>query len=129
VLDAVRFADHVEAALAREDGVPVARLLGELHAVVSEQRVNAVGHHSQKLFQELAGSGSGSLFIEPGHGELGCAVNGHEQVELALAGPDLGDVHVEVANGVALELPLGGLVALQVRQPRDAVALKAAMQG
>jgi hypothetical protein len=40
-----------------------------------------------------------------------------------------GSLHVEEANGVALERPLGGLVALQVRQPRDAVALKAAMQG
>ena len=61
-------------------------------------------------------------------GELGGAVDGDEQVELAFFGPHLGDVDVEVADRVALELLLRRLVALDLRQPADAVALQAAMQ-
>ena len=62
-------------------------------------------------------------------GELGGAVDGHEQVELAFGGLHLGDVDVEVADRVALELLLGRLVAFDLRQAADAVALQAAMQG
>jgi len=36
---------------------------------------------------------------------------------------------VEEADRIGLEGPLGGLVALDLRQPRDAVALEAAMEG
>jgi hypothetical protein len=50
-------------------------------------------------------------------------------VELALLGPDLGDVDMEVADRVALELAPVGLVAVDLRQPADPMTLKAAMQG
>jgi len=36
-------------------------------------------------------------------GELGRAVDSHEEVELALLGPDLGNVDMEEANWIALE--------------------------
>src|SRR5215216_7437389 len=49
-------------------------------------------------------------------------------MELALLGPDLGDVDVEVADRVALELSPLWLVAVCVGQARDAVALQTAMQ-
>lgn len=49
-------------------------------------------------------------------------------MELALLGADLGNIDVEVAERVALELASFRLVAVDVRQARDAVALKAAMQ-
>jgi hypothetical protein len=61
-------------------------------------------------------------------GELGRAVDRNQQGELALLGPQLGEVDVEVADGVALELGAPRLVAVCVGQARDAVALKAAVQ-
>jgi len=56
-------------------------------------------------------------------GELGCAVDGDQQIELALLGSDFREVDGEVADRVALELGASRLVALGVGQPRDAVAL------
>jgi hypothetical protein len=49
-------------------------------------------------------------------------------VQLALLGPDFGDVDVEEADGVGLEAFADGLVALGLREPRTAMALEAAMQ-
>jgi hypothetical protein len=62
-------------------------------------------------------------------GELGCAVDGDQEIELALFGSDLGDVDVEEANRVALEPGALGLVAAGVGQARYAVPLEAAMEG
>ena len=45
-----------------------------------------------------------------------------------MLGPDLGDVDVEVADRVALELGPPRLVAIDVGQPRDAVALETTVQ-
>ena len=50
-------------------------------------------------------------------------------MQLALLGPNLGDVDVEVADRIGLEGLLGGLVALDLGEPADAVALEAAVQG
>ena len=55
-------------------------------------------------------------------------VNVDEEMELALGGSELGNIDVEVANGVALEtLPLG-LVDVHVRKARDAMPLETSMQ-
>jgi hypothetical protein len=48
--------------------------------------------------------------VQLGKGELGGAVDGNEEVELALLGPHLGDVDVEVADRVGLEARAPGLV-------------------
>ncbi len=61
-------------------------------------------------------------------GELGCAINGHKQVEPAFFCVHLGDIDVEVADRVAPELLLGGLVAGHLGQAADAMALQAAVQ-
>jgi hypothetical protein len=45
-------------------------------------------------------------------------------VELALLCPDLGDVDVEVADRVALELGAPWLAALGIRQAADAIGLQ-----
>ena len=68
------------------------------------------------------------LLVQFNKGELGRAVDGHEQVKLALLGADFGDVDMEEADRVALELGALRLVTVGVGQPRDAVALQAAMQ-
>jgi hypothetical protein len=57
------------------------------------------------------------------------AVDGDEQVELAFSCLHLGNIHVKEVDGIALEaLPLR-FVALDIGQTRDAVPLKAPMQG
>lgn len=61
-------------------------------------------------------------------GELGCAIDGHEQVELALFGTDFGEIDVEVADRIGLELFPRGLVAVHVRQAADAMSLQTAVQ-
>ena len=53
VLDVVRLTDHFEAHLPRPGGVTVARLLGELDAVVGQDRVDPVRHRFQQVFQEF----------------------------------------------------------------------------
>jgi len=40
----------------------------------------------------------GRFLVQLDEGELAGAVDGHQQVEAALLGPDLGDVDVEVAD-------------------------------
>ena len=53
VLDVVCLADHVEAHLARPGSVPVSGLLGELDAVVGQDRVDSVRHRCQQVLEEL----------------------------------------------------------------------------
>ena len=61
-------------------------------------------------------------------GEFARAIDGDKEIELAFGGLDFGDVDVKIADRIGLELLLGGLVAFDLRQPGDAVALQAAMQ-
>jgi hypothetical protein len=49
-------------------------------------------------------------------------------MELALCSSNLGNIDVEVADGIRLELLLWGLVALDLWQPFNTMSLKAAMQ-
>lgn len=128
VFDPVRLADHVEAHRPGADGVPVAGLLGELDAVVGQYGVDLVGHRLQQALQELPSRAPIRRFNELGDGELGGPVDAHEEIELTLGSLHLGDVNVEEPDGVTLELLSSGLVALDIRQARDAVTLKAAMQ-
>ncbi|MBB5712890.1 hypothetical protein FHT02_004151 [Sphingomonas xinjiangensis] len=55
MLHVVRFADHVEADLMRPGGVPVAGLLGEVDAIVGQDRVDAERHGFQEMLEELTG--------------------------------------------------------------------------
>ena len=81
VLNVICFADHVKGHLARPGGVAVAWLIGELHAVVGQDRVNAVGHGFQQVFQELPRCPSISRVDELSDRELAGAVDADEQVE------------------------------------------------
>jgi transposase len=101
--------------------------LGELDAVVGQDRVDAVGYGFEQMLEELPGRSPVSLVDQLGDRELAGAVDADEQVELAFGGLHLGDVDVEEADRVTLEeLPLG-FVALDVRQTGDAVSLEAAV--
>jgi len=52
-----------------------------------------------------------------------------EQVELAFLCSHLRNVDVNEADWMGFELRIGGLVALRLRQPTDAMPPEAAMQG
>jgi hypothetical protein len=61
--------------------------------------------------------------------ELGDAVDRDEEIELALRRLHFGDVDVEEADRIGLELALGRSFALDLRQPRDSMTLEATMKG
>jgi len=90
--------------------------------------VHPVRHGLDQRPEKVAGHALRDLLVQLHEGELGGAIDGHQQVEPALLGPDLGDVDVEVADRVSLELAPAGLLALGVRQPADAIPLETAVQ-
>ena len=128
VLDIVRLADHVEPHLTRPGGVAVTRLIGKLDAVVGQDSVDAVRHGFQQVFEELPRSSPVRLVDQLGDRELAGTVYADEQVELALGGLHLGNIDVEETDRVALEALTLWLVAFDIGQTGDAVALEAAVQ-
>lgn len=128
VLDVVGLADHVETHLTRPGGVAVAGLLGELDAIVGQDRMDAVGHGSQQVLEELPRRAPVSLVYQLGDRELACAVDADEQVKFASGGLHFSDIYMEEADRVAPEaLPLR-FVALNIGKAGDAVPLEAPMQ-
>ena len=99
----------------------------ELDAVVGENGMDLVGYGRDEMGRKSGGHG-GCLLMELDKGELRRAVDGDEEMELALFCPDFGDVDMEEADRVGLELPFGGLIALGISQLADAVSLQAAVQ-
>ena len=80
------------------------------------------------MLQELSGGLSVSRCNELSDGELGLPVDADEQIELSLGVLNLGNVDVDEADGIPLELLALGLVTFDIRQARDAMTLKAPMQ-
>ena len=56
------------------------------------------------MVQKVARDAGGCFLMQFDKGEFAGAVDGNEEMELALLSADLGDVDVEVAERVALEL-------------------------
>ena len=106
----------------------IPRWIGEVRAIVGEHRVDLVRHRGGESAQEVASYSPRGLLVQLNEGELGGAIDGDQQVKAPFFGSHFGDVDVEVAKRVALELALVGRVALDLRQLRDAMALKAAVQ-
>ena len=70
MLDLIGVADHVEAAEARDHGVPVSRLFGELDAVIGQDDVYLVGNGFQDSLEKGHRRGSVCLFIRADNGEF-----------------------------------------------------------
>ena len=102
--------------------------IDELSTVIREDGVNFIGDGAGQVSQELRRRQFPSLIVELSEGEFGCPVHGHEEVELPLFSSDLGNIDVEIADGVLFKRPLRRLVAFDIRQPADAIALIAAIQ-
>lgn len=127
VLNTICLTDHVEVHLPRPGSVPVARLLGELDEVISQDRMNAVRRGFQQVFEELPSCSPVSLIYQLGDREIDGAINADEQIKLAFDGFHLGDIYVEEANWIAFEALALRLVALDVRQTGYAVSLEASV--
>lgn len=102
--------------------------LGEVGAVVRQYDVDLIGNGLGEVTQEVACDAPGRLPVQLDEGELGRPVDGDQQVKPAFGRLHLGDVDMEEADRVDLELLLRGLFAVDVGQAPDAVALQAAVQ-
>jgi len=79
--------------------------------------------------QKVDGDNLGGLRVQLGKGQLTGAVNGHEQIPLAFCRLHLGEIEVQIVQGVVLKRRFFGLRPLFARwQAADAVALQAAVQ-
>ena len=90
--------------------------------------MDTVGDRFEQAFQELPCGAPVCLLDQLGDCELAGAVDCHEEIKLAFCRLHLGDVHVKEADGIALEALTLGFVPFDIRQARDAMSLKAAMQ-
>ena len=87
----------------QREGVAVALPIGELDAIVGQDGMDFVGHSSNEMAQELGSHRSGHPLVQLSEGELGGAVNGDKQVQLAFFGLHFGNVEVKIADGIRLE--------------------------
>ena len=131
VLDSLKVADSVEGMATEACGwtLAILRQIGELDAVVGEHGVDAVWNGFDERFEEGCGSSHVGFFDEFDHNELGGSVDGHKEVELALRGSYFGQVDVEEADWIGVELLPERSVALDLWQATDAVAFQATMKG
>ena len=114
VFDSMNETEPVEGMAAEACGwsLAVLRQVGELDAVVCEQGMDAVRNGFNERFEECGSSPHICLFDEFDHGELRGAVDGYEEVELAFGSSHLGQVDVEEADRICVELLPSGLRAL-----------------
>ena len=131
VLDAILATPHGEHV--RDDAcgrsIGMARRQPKLDAIISENRVDLVGHGCNQGDQKGRCRHAACLFDQLGEGELGGAIDRDEEVKLALGRSNFCDVYVEVADRVAFELAAARLGAVvDLRQAADPVTLKAAVQ-
>jgi hypothetical protein len=87
-----------------------------------------IGDGGEQATQEISGGPPRDFLMQFDEGELRRPVDGDDEMELALSGSDLGEVDMEIADRIGLELTLGRSLAFDLRQPGDPMALKAAMQ-
>ncbi len=97
---------------------------GEMHSAVGEYSVDRIGHELDQCVQEVGRDPLSGLLMHLDEGELGGPVDGDEEVKLALLGANFGNIDVEVADPVCLELLAPEPVAIYVGNPGDVVPLQ-----
>ena len=75
----------------------------ELNTVVRQQFMHFVRNLFQDPPQKVDGDSLGGLRVQLGKGQLAGAVNGHEQIPLAFCRLHLGEIEVQVAQGLVLK--------------------------
>src|ERR1700721_559234 len=76
----------------------------------------------------VCGVAPGERLAEFDKGELRGPGDGDEEVEFAFGGSNLGNIDMEIADRIGLELSLGRGFPFNLGQPRDSMALQAAVQ-
>lgn len=109
--------------------IPVFGQVSELDAVVGQHGVDLIRDGRHHLIEEGLSRRTRGFFHQSGEGKLRGPVHRHEEIELAFLGADLSNIDVKLADRVALEGLPGGLVAGDLGQTADPVALQAAVQG
>jgi hypothetical protein len=104
-----------------DDRPTLALGIGEVGPVVGQDGMDLVGDRFDEVQQEVGRDPPCGLLVQLGEGELRGPIDGDEEIEPALRGAYFGDVDVEVADRVGLELALYALAVLDVRESRDAV--------
>lgn len=79
------------------------------------------------MTEEVCCDSTRRLLVQLDEDRLRGPVDGDQEIELALGGLHLGDVDMEEADRISLELLLRDLLASDIRQASDAMALEAAM--
>jgi len=131
VVDAVEKTDPVKrmAVKAGRGSIAILRQIGELDAVVREHGMDAIRDSRDQRLEESCRRLHIGTLDQLHESELGSAVDGHKEIELAFGGAYLGQVDMEVADRIALELLPSRLVAaFHLRQAADAMPLQTAMQ-
>ena len=130
VLNAVLAAAHIKhmGQVPGRWAIGVTRRKCELNAVIGEHGVNFVRSGFNKRRQEDGRGRSASLLHKLYEGNFADPVDRNIQVEPAFGGPYFGNVDVEIADRIGLELFLFRFVAFDFRQSRNAMTPQAAMQ-
>ena len=74
--------------------------------------MDGVGHSGNQGPEEVARDAPGGTLMELSIGKLAGSIDGYKEIELALLSPHLGDIDMEVADRVLLELLLRNALAL-----------------
>ena len=82
---------------------------GEVGAVVGQDDVDLVGNSFDQMAQEIASCAPLGLAMKFDEDEFARSIDGDEHVELAFGALHLGDIDVEEADRIALELGLDRL--------------------
>ncbi len=90
---------------------------GELDPVIGQNDVDLVGHGLDEGFQKGGCRNPAGFLLHLDKCEFARPVDGNGKIELALSGSHFGDIDVEIADGIALELFPGRLVAFNIGQP------------
>lgn len=116
--------NHVEPHLPGRYCVPVAWLLRELDAVIREYGVDAIGDRLEQKLEKLRRCLAMCFGDQLRGRKLARPIIADEEIELALHGLNLGDIDVNVADWVALELLALRFVAIDIWKTRDSMSFK-----
>lgn len=84
---------------------------------LSQNNVDLVGHGLNQGLKKGGCRNPAGFLRHPDKCEFARLVDGNSKIELALSGSHFGDVNVEIADGIELELLPGRLVAFNIGQP------------
>lgn len=98
-------------------GPAITGWIGEVGSVVGQYGVDFIGNGLRQRPEKFPGNASGCLLNKLSEGELGSSVDGYEEIKPAFSRMHLGNVNVEIADRIALELLLWLFVASDLGQP------------